>query len=252
LRDDYAKAYHDLYTHHWWWRARERFILDVLKASRPAAGWKKILDVGCGDGLFFDQLLHFGDVEGVELSESLVSNNGPHSSRIHVGNFDQSLNLSTDFSLILMLDVLEHMTDPVSALRFALELLAPEGKLLVTVPAFNILWTNHDTINNHVTRYTKASFRETARRAGLQVETDRYFFHWLFPVKMVSRVAERMVRSEPRPPRVPPVWVNKPLYWFSMLENKTCSNLPLSFGSSLLVLGSRAVTTSDSSHRATG
>jgi 2-polyprenyl-3-methyl-5-hydroxy-6-metoxy-1,4-benzoquinol methylase len=240
LRDDYAQAYRDLYVHHWWWRARERFILDVLETEPPAAGGQKILDVGCGDGWFFDQLLRFGDVEGVELSESLVSKNGPHLSRIHVGTFDRSLNLSKRFSIILMLDVLEHMSDPVSALRFALELLQPGGKLLITVPAFNALWTNHDTINNHLTRYTKASFRDTACQAGLQIERARYFFHWLFPVKMVSRVVESMFRSEPRPPRVPPVWINNPLYLFSMLENKVCSSLPVPFGSSLLVLGAKA------------
>ena len=249
MRHDYAQAYHNLYAHHWWWRARERFILDVLEAKQPATGWQKILDVGCGDGLFFDHLLRFGDVEGVELSDSLVSDDGPHRSRIHIGNFDQSLNLSRDFSLILMLDVLEHMSDPVSALRFALGLLAPNGKILITVPAFNALWTNHDIINNHVTRYTKASFREMAHRAGLQIESDRYFFHWLFAVKMVSRVVDSLLGNKPGPPQVPPAWVNKPLYWFSMLENKGCSNLPLPLGSSLFVMGSRLAAAAEGSPR---
>jgi 2-polyprenyl-3-methyl-5-hydroxy-6-metoxy-1,4-benzoquinol methylase len=188
LREDYAQAYQYLYQRHWWWRARERLILDTLRAKQPAAGWGKILDVGCGNGLFFDELLRFGTVEGVELSSALVSDDGPHRSRIHIGNFDRSLNLSGGHSLILMLDVLEHLTDPVSALRYALELLAADGKLLITVPAFNSLWTNHDIINNHVTRYTRASFRQMAHGAGLQIENSRYFFHWLYPVKMASRV----------------------------------------------------------------
>jgi len=238
LREDYAHAYEDLYNRHWWWRARERFILDTLRARQPAAGGQKILDVGCGNGLFFDQLLQFGAVEGVELSSALVSDDGPHRSRIHVGNFDRSLNLNGDYALILMLDVLEHLTDPASALRYALELLAADGKLLITVPAFNSLWTNHDIINHHLTRYTKASFRQMAQGTGLEIESCRYFFHWLYPVKMASRVVERMLGSEPRPARVPPHWINTPLYWFSLLENRACSRLPLPFGSSLMIFGS--------------
>src|SRR2546426_4518668 len=58
---------------HWWWRARERLILDVLRRLRPGAGWSAILDVGCGDGLFFERLAEFGPVEGVERSEEHTS-----------------------------------------------------------------------------------------------------------------------------------------------------------------------------------
>ena len=238
MREDYAQAYQDLYNRHWWWRARERFILDALRAEQPAAGWRKILDVGCGNGLFFDQLLRLGAVEGVELSSALVSDDGPHRSRIHVGDFDRSLNLSGGYSLILMLDVLEHLIDPAAALRYALELLGTDGKLLITVPAFNSLWTNHDTINNHLARYTKASFRQMAHHTGLQIESSQYFFHWLHPVKMASRMIERMLGSEPQPVRVPARWVNSLLYWFSFLDNKIFFNLPLPFGSSLLIFGS--------------
>lgn len=240
LREDYAQLYCELYNRHWWWRARERLILDVLRDQQPSRGWRRILDVGCGDGLFFDELLQFGEVEGVELSSALVSADGPHRSRIHVGNFDPSLPLDGDFGLILMLDVLEHMHDPVAALRFALSKLDSDGKLLITVPAFNTLWTNHDVINHHVTRYTKSSFREVAREAGVFVEADRYFFHWLFPIKAARRMAERVLGSKPTPAQAPPEWINRTLYRFSLLENQVSSILPLPFGSSLLVFGSRS------------
>lgn len=71
--------------------------------------------------------------------------------------------LGKDYSLILMLDVLEHLEDPVGALQHAVDLLTPEGTLLITVPAFMALWTNHDVLNHHLTRYTKRSFSNVAR-----------------------------------------------------------------------------------------
>ncbi len=239
MRDDYLERYRDLYQHHWWWRAREKLILKSLRAHQPPGGWKTILDVGCGDGLFFDQLLPWGDVEGVEPTAALLSENGPHRSRIHLCPFDENFEPHKEFQLILMLDVLEHLSDPPAALRRALALLAPGGRLLITVPAFQALWTNHDVVNGHVTRYTRRTFRELARQAGLSIHAEHYFFQWLFPLKLAARIMERASGTPPRPASVPPAWLNKPPYWLSRLEQYTWGALPCPFGSSLMVWGSK-------------
>ena len=239
MRADYGQRYRDLYDRHWWWRAREEFVLDVLRANQPAWGWRRILDVGCGDRLFFDQLSQFGEVEGVEPAEDLVTKAGAHCARIHIGRFDKSFQPSKGFSLILMLDVLEHLEDPVSAVRHALSLLSPAGVLVITVPAFNLLWTNHDTINEHFIRYTKTSFRTLAQQAGMTIEAERYFFHWLFFVKLATRCAERLLRLGPKPPKIPIRPVNDSLYWLCRLESNLLRSVPVPIGSSLLVVGRR-------------
>lgn len=237
MRADYGERYRDLYERHWWWRAREAAILEVLRAQQPPQGWKRILDVGCGDGLFFDRLAQFGEVEGIEPAEELVSNTGPHRSRIHIAPFDGNFRPGRQFSLILMLDVLEHLADPRAALRQALALLEPQGRLVVTVPAFRLLWTNHDVLNHHFTRYTVSSFRCLAREAGLEIETEKYFFQWLFPVKLLTRLAERLLRPQPKPPNIPGRWINGLLYRLSRFEYAILNPLPVPFGSSLLVVG---------------
>lgn len=240
MRNDYLKLYRDLYQQHWWWRAREKFILKTLAALQPPGGWTRILDVGCGDGLFFDQLMPFGEVEGVEASAASVSEHGPYRSRIHICSFDENFQPGKQFTLILMLDVLEHLADPAAALRRALALLAPGGMVLATVPAFNSLWTNHDVINEHVTRYTCRTLRRLAMQAGLEIQAERYFFQWLFPVKLAARMLERAMAPQPRPARVPPRWINTPLYLLSRLEQNTWGQLPWAFGSSLMVWGRKS------------
>ena len=57
---EYALNYRELYENHWWWRARERFILATIEGLRPQGNWGSILDVGCGEGVFFDRLSKFG------------------------------------------------------------------------------------------------------------------------------------------------------------------------------------------------
>lgn len=237
---EYGAHYRDLFERHWWWRARERVILDALGAHEPARGWSTVLDVGCGDGLFFDALGRLRGVtlvEGVEPAAALVSPDGPHRERIHVVPFDERFDTGRRYSLITMLDVLEHLPDPVAALRHALHLLEPDGVFLATVPAFMSLWTRHDALNHHYTRYTTDSFGALADAAGLRIDEERYFFRWTALAKVATRVAELVMAGDPRSPRVPPSPINSALYGVSRMEEKLLGRRMAPFGSSLLVAG---------------
>ncbi|HYT94425.1 MAG TPA: class I SAM-dependent methyltransferase, partial [Gemmataceae bacterium] len=78
MNPEYAAAYRNLYERHWWWRAREAMLVREIEVHQPVGGWGKVLDVGCGDGLFFDELARFGEVWGVESDESLVPAHSRH------------------------------------------------------------------------------------------------------------------------------------------------------------------------------
>jgi SAM-dependent methyltransferase len=236
---EYARRYRELYERHWWWRARERLVLETVRRYRKPER-RPILDVGCGDGLLFDRLAEFGDAWGVESDASLVSPDNPHRDRIHVGPFDATFQPGSRYGLVLMLDVLEHLPDPAGALRQVAALLEPDGMLVATVPAFRLLWTTHDVLNHHFTRYTRPGFTALARSAGLDIVRARYFFHWVFPAKLGVRLFESVRRSRPVPPRVPPSWINEPLYLLSRLEQRLVTPLGPPFGSSLLAVARAA------------
>jgi SAM-dependent methyltransferase len=234
LIPEYAAAYRDLYERHWWWRARESLLLSEIEGHRPAMGWGSILDVGCGDGLFFDSLARFGEVWGVESDESLVPADSRHRARIHLGSFDSTFEPRRRFGLVLMLDVLEHLPDPVAALRKAGDLLEPGGRILITVPAFQVLWTRHDDLNRHFARYRRRRLTALVEQAGLGTLSERYFFHWLFPVKLGRRIVERFGARPGAPATVPPKWLNLTLLGLTRVEQETIGRLRLPFGSSLL------------------
>jgi SAM-dependent methyltransferase len=235
----YARSYSFLYAHHWWWRAREAFIVAQLRRLRPPHGWARILDVGCGDGLFFPRLRELGGaVEGVEPDAAMLAE-APHGRRdVHVQPFETFAPASR-YALIVMLDVLEHVTDADAFLRHGLELLEPSGTLLVTVPAFALLWTNHDVVNRHVRRYTKRTFAALAGRVGMRIDHSRYFFHALFFAKLANRAVEGLTRSAPAPASLPPGWINRSAYLACRAEQRVCDRLRPPFGSSLLVVGGR-------------
>jgi SAM-dependent methyltransferase len=237
MEESYAQRYRQLYHHHWWWRARERFLVQHLERLSPPGGFGAILDVGCGDGLFFPLLARFGEPEGVEpdplTRDPAASPAGP----IHPVPFDATFDTGRRYGLVLMLDVVEHLDDDGAALRRARELLAPGGRLVVTVPALPFLWTGHDELNHHRRRYTRRSLRRLAERAGVRPLELAYFFHWLVLVKLLVVVKERLTGSDRRPPEVPAESWNHLLLGLSLLEQRSWGRLPWPWGSSLLLIG---------------
>src|SRR5437763_7260054 len=115
----YAAAYPELYRRHWWWRAREAILLRRIARLLRGRGPARILDVGCGAGLFFDALAQFGHVEGIEADRAAIADAGRWRPRIRTGELDASYASDAPLDLILLLDVLEHVSDPESLLRRA-------------------------------------------------------------------------------------------------------------------------------------
>lgn len=236
----YAIEYRDLYQRHWWWRSREQEILQQLDRLLGSTDDNAILDVGCGDGLFFEQLQRFGTVTGVEADPNTMTPDGPWRNQIHCQLFDESFQPDQKFDTILMLDILEHMPDPEAALKHARGLLTANGFLIATVPAFNSLWTSHDDLNHHVIRFTKGTFHPLINAGGFTAVQSRYLFHWTCPVKLAIGLKERMFGAQPKPPQVPSTLVNQICWGLSKLEQATISRLPLPFGSSLMVIAKSA------------
>ena len=240
MEPGYAAYYRHLYEHHWWWRAREQIILGHLAHLKPAGEFGPILDVGCGDGLFFEKLRAFGEPEGVEEDAALVTAVGRAQGPIHVGPFDESFRPSRRYALILLLDVLEHCRDDRACLRRALDLLAPGGTIVVTVPAFRALWTAHDDVNRHARRYTRASLGRLAADAGLRLDRTEYLFQFTAVLKLAVRAKEAVWRPGRELPPVPGRLVNGVLRTAAVAEHALLHRLPVPFGSSLLAIARRA------------
>jgi len=236
MDEKYAAAYPDLYTGHWWWRAREDILLQEIQALLKSTGQARILDVGCGAALFFDALEPFGHVEGLESDRTAVERSGKWRARVTVGELDDTYRPSAPFDLILMLDVIEHVRQPRPLLRRAAEILARNGKLLVTVPAFTWLWTSHDDLNNHATRYSAAQLRAILDGAGLTTLRTSYLFQSLVAPKLLVRARESLIASQPQVPRIPPKPINRAAHTWFRVEHQLMGWLP--FGGSVLAVAS--------------
>lgn len=176
---------------HFWNHARNRIILRTLRAAAGASPFRNVLEIGCGRGVVVRYLRDHGvPCRGVELSRAAVDPD--LTDLIETGRDCFTLPDAVRHAVecVLLLDVIEHLPDPVAFLA-AVRLAFPAARaVVVTVPARRELWSNYDEYYGHFRRYTVASLRGEVAAAGFSALRCGYLFHALYPVMfLLARIA---------------------------------------------------------------
>jgi SAM-dependent methyltransferase len=205
---------------HWWFAGR-RVILDHLLKSLRLPPESRILEVGCGTGGNIAVLRKFGSVTAVEL-DSFARDHVRAAMKIEVasGSLPDDLPYADrKFDVICLFDVLEHVDREQEALSILRERLAPQGLLIITVPAYQWLYSSHDVQHHHYRRYTARQLRAVAEAAGLRPTRVGYYNTLLFPLALIRRLAEKLLDLHPADDSVlPGSFLNRFLYRAFSLE----------------------------------
>src|SRR5271166_7130868 len=192
---NYELQTHQAEDRHWWYRGR-RTVIESVVSGLGLPPNARILDAGCGSGRNMLELTRHGTVTGIELSQtSVVLARGRETGDVIAGSVLEMPFADASFDLAVSLDVIEHLEDDLAALRELRRVVAPGGALLVTVPAYQWLWSGHDEINHHFRRYTRSSLLAVAREAGWEPVRTTYFNSLLLPVAIALRVLDRFSRK---------------------------------------------------------
>src|SRR5262249_31349770 len=101
-----------------------------------------------------------------------------------------------DAVLVLAMDVIEHVPDDAALLEQYCRLVQPGTRFIVSVPAFNFLWSAHDVFLEHYRRNTLRTLTAAMRKAGLRIDWSHYYYASVFPIAAGMRLLER-VKSSP-------------------------------------------------------
>ncbi len=197
---------------YWWHLGRLRIIRSYIKRAKGNKKKFKILNIGCGTGGTIDMLESFGVTDNVDISAEaikLMKQNGYTRLTKVSGNILPFKAKSYD--MVGAFDVLEHIEDQVEALKEWNRVIKDDGRVVITVPAYQWLWTDHDVSLHHKRRYTTKLLAEAAKEAGLTPVKKSYAIVFSLPLvvgfRFLNKALGRKTDSETSYVDVPN-WVN--------------------------------------------
>lgn len=209
--DEYEQMY-KLETFYWWFVARRKLICDVVAGLGKDPHDATLLDVGCGTGLNQETLARFGQVFGADSSEEALKFSRARNLENLVLSDAESLHFSNEmFDVVTALDVLEHVNDDLKALSEVWRVLKEDGVIVITVPAYGFLWSEHDEALHHRRRYAAHELRNKLVNAGFEVERSTYFISLLFFPILFARILQNLRKRGLRPQSshiILPKWLN--------------------------------------------
>jgi SAM-dependent methyltransferase len=197
------------------WLGRPQRVLDVGSADAPSAAWMR------------------GDHEHVSVDldpRGLVPGHGICASALALPFADAT------FDVVAAFDVIEHCEPEGQAVGELVRVLVPGGRLLVSVPAYQWAWSDHDVRAGHHRRYTRQRIVAVLESAGLRIDRATYAFAAVFPLFAVERLSRRVrhLGDAERLPRVAPA-AGRVLEALCAGEARVLRHRDLPFGSSVVV-----------------
>jgi SAM-dependent methyltransferase len=201
---DLKELYGGASRRHPWETARVRHFLRLLERNGALATSRRVLDVGAGDGFFARALVErLGAGAGVVCFDAHYADE--HLRQLAANGDGRRVTFARtepedEFDLVLLLDVVEHVPDDHAFLSgIVRRRLGAGGMALVSVPAWETLYTRHDVALGHFRRYRPEQLQGLVEAAGLEVIDVGNLFHSLLPVRALQKLGELVSGHRSRP-----------------------------------------------------
>lgn len=188
LQENYQQ-YYSMDESHWWFLGRKKILEFFLENYvKDINSHTRVVDLGCGSGTNiknFNQI--FNNIIGMEENQETIDLAKKATGKsIYKGELPDKIPFEQNsFDLAFLLDVLEHIEDDELSLKNINNVLAPNGYLLLSVPAFNFLWNAHDEMYGHKRRYTTKELTKKLNNNGFKVKGISYYNFLLFPIQAI-------------------------------------------------------------------
>lgn len=250
--------YKDLYQleeQHWWHQAKRRLILQGLRWCEDHRGHlfspkkERLLDIGCGTGKNLESFAVKLSTFGVDMSAEALAFCRKRGFKELQQSDGTTLPYPNDnFTVATALDVVEH-TDDDQLLTEAYRVIRPGGYLIVTVPAFQFLWSKWDEVLHHKRRYTKKSLAKVTHQVGFTVLKISYAYSFLvLPVLIIRSIKQFFVKDEYQSDfKLSHPVINAIMKVVTAFEQKLIWWLGLPFGTSVVMIAQKPVASSNKS-----
>lgn len=227
-----------------WFRARNKLILSVLKTHFPYM--QRYLEIGCGTGYVLAgvaQAYPSATLVGSEVFSVGLPYAAARVKMVELLQMDaRQIPYVDEFDVIGAFDVLEHIEEDEVVLAAMLRALRPGGGIAVTVPQHPWLWSAADESACHVRRYKIGELREKVLRAGFKLEFETSFVSLLLPAMLASRLTKKKmkVQDDSMSELSLPAWLNRAFEIVMNLEHYLIrSGVRFKLGGSRLLIATK-------------
>ena len=237
---DYQHMF-DLEDQHWWFQAKMDLMRRLVVSHCPKDPDRepRLLDIGCGTGLFVSGESRDKTAIGVDFSREALG----FTRRRGVSNLicadSQVLPFSSEsFDMVTAFDHIEHVDHDDALIAEAHRVLRPGGIALISVPAHPFLQGIHDDALHHKRRYR---WDELDRLFDPKIWIRRrmtWTFASIYPIAAVIRSIRNILPSQNpvADTNLTPRWLNRPLLEWHRLENSWVETRNLPFGLSIVTV----------------
>jgi len=241
--NEYEKLY-QFENYYWWHVGRSEIIYKLLTTYLPPTSSFDILDVGCGTGINLSILAKFGRVIGIDSSKAALKFAGKRGFKnLRQGRAEKLPFSNNSFDLVCGLDLIEHIRDDLKALKEFHRVLKNMGFLLITAPAYQFIWSEHDEALHHFRRYTLSELHRKLNLAGFRVLKRSYVITFTFPLILAYRFFKSLLPKSSLTPQssyvILPKFLNNLLIFTLKIEAKLLKYINLPFGTSVICLAQK-------------
>ena len=155
---NYYKEYAQLEREHWWFKVRGKIIIKLITSCIESSENKQlnILNIGAATGKTSEMLSTFGKVTSLEYDQDCCDYAKKQFNMTIINGSILDLPFKDDeFDLVCAFDVIEHVEDDLLGIQEMKRVCNSGGLIVLTVPAYMFLWSQHDEVNHHYRRYTQ-------------------------------------------------------------------------------------------------
>lgn len=174
---------------HFWIKRRFEVLTHLflrVPVRRP-----RVVEIGCGTGLFQAQLEEFLNlpVDGIDLNETILGRNGGRRGVLYLYDIrERNPRFERHYDTVFLFDVLEHIAEESAFLDAVLFHLALDGLLFINVPAHMALFSGYDVAVGHRRRYDAAAFRALMAERGLEIVEWTYWGLPMVPLLFIRKM----------------------------------------------------------------
>lgn len=227
----------ELEDSYWWHVAKRDLAVSLLRKYAPAPGL--LVEGGIGSSRNLVEFQNLGyDVHGFDIMPEAVSygrDKGIESVSVHDLNEPWPIEPKSARAVVL-LDVLEHTSNPIAVLQHIRRILTDDGAAILTVPAYPWMFSEWDRLLGHFRRYTIRMLNSQVQEAGLRAEWAGHWNSFTLPAAMAVRGLSRFRKpSDSEFPRVSRA-VNSMLLGAARMERRLLLSAGMPVGLSIVAV----------------